>query len=109
MVELRPVEDGHLRRGFAGDAYNSAVYLKRSAPEIDVAFLTATGDESLSDAMVATWKSEGISDRLVFRIPGERPALYLIEKTIRGLSAEHRRAVRGERSKPLVLALKLYF
>jgi len=36
-------------------------------------------------------------------------ALYLIEKTIRGLSAEHRRAVRGERSKPLVLALKLWF
>ena len=36
-------------------------------------------------------------------------ALYLIEKTIRGLSAEHRRGVRGERSKPLVLALKLWF
>jgi len=31
-------------------------------------------------------------------------ALYLIEKTIRGSSAEHRRAVRAERSKPLVLA-----
>ena len=84
MVELRPVEDGHLRRSFAGDAYNTAVYLKRSAPELDVAFLTATGDESLSDAMVATWLSEGISDRLVFRIPGERPALYLIETNAKG-------------------------
>ena len=84
MVELRPVEDGHLRRGFAGDAYNTAVYLKRSAPDIDVAFLTATGDESLSDAMVGTWRSEGISDRLVFRIPGERPALYLIETNAKG-------------------------
>jgi 2-dehydro-3-deoxygluconokinase len=84
MVELRPVEDGHLRRGFAGDAYNTAVYLKRSAPDVEVAFLTATGDESLSDAMVATWRSEGISDRLVFRIPGERPALYLIETNAKG-------------------------
>ena len=84
MVELRPVEDGHLRRGFAGDAYNTAVYLKRSAPDVNVAFLTATGDESLSDAMVATWRSEGISDRLVFRIPGERPALYLIETNAKG-------------------------
>lgn len=84
MVELRPVEDGHLRRGFAGDAYNTAVYLKRSAPDVDVAFLTATGDESLSDAMVATWRSEGINDRLVFRIPGERPALYLIETNAKG-------------------------
>jgi len=84
MVELRPVDDGHLKRGFAGDAYNTAVYLKRSAPDIDVAFLTATGDEALSDAMVATWRSEGISDRLVYRIPGQRPALYLIETNAKG-------------------------
>ena len=84
MVELRPVEDGHLKRGFAGDAYNTAVYLKRSDPSIEVAFLTATGDESLSNAMVETWRGEGISDRLVFRIPGERPALYLIETNAKG-------------------------
>jgi 2-dehydro-3-deoxygluconokinase len=84
MVELRPVSDGHLRRSFAGDAYNTAVYLKRSAPDIDVAFLTATGDESLSLAMIETWASEGISDRLVFRIPGQLPALYLIETNEKG-------------------------
>ncbi len=84
MVELRPVDDGHLKRGFAGDAFNTAVYLKRSAPEMEVAFLTATGDESLSEAMAATWRSEGLSDRLVFRIPGERPALYLIETDAKG-------------------------
>src|SRR3954466_6344162 len=84
MVELRPVEDGHLKRGFAGDAYNTAVYLKRSDPSIDVAFLTATGDESLSDAMVGTWRSEGINDKHVFRIPGQRPALYLIETNAKG-------------------------
>jgi 2-dehydro-3-deoxygluconokinase len=78
------VEDGHLRRSFAGDAYNTAVYLKRSAPDIDVSFLTATGDESLSNAMVETWRGEGISDKLVFRIPGERPALYLIETNAKG-------------------------
>jgi 2-dehydro-3-deoxygluconokinase len=84
MVELRPVDDGHLKRGFAGDAYNTAVYLKRSAPDIEVAFLTATGDESLSNAMIETWRSEGISDRLTFRIPGERPALYLIETNAKG-------------------------
>jgi hypothetical protein len=32
--------------------------------------------------------------------------LYAVEKTIRGQSAEERRAVRQDRSKPLVLALK---
>lgn len=79
MVELRPVGDGYLKRGFAGDAYNTAVYLKRSAPDIDVAFLTATGDESLSRAMIETWRREGISDQFVYHVPGQRPALYLIE------------------------------
>jgi transposase len=36
-------------------------------------------------------------------------ALYAIEKTIRGHSAEERRAARQQRSKPLVLALKVWF
>ena len=36
-------------------------------------------------------------------------ALYAIEKTIRGRSADQRRAVRQERSKPLVTALKAWF
>jgi hypothetical protein len=35
--------------------------------------------------------------------------LYAIEKTIRGKSAGERRAVRQEKSKPLVLALKAWF
>jgi 2-dehydro-3-deoxygluconokinase len=84
MLELRPVDGSYLKRDFAGDALNTAVYLKRSAPEIEVAFLTATGDESLSDAMVDSWRKEGLSDRLVFRIPGARPALYLIETNAAG-------------------------
>ena len=84
MVELRPEADGRLRRNFAGDAFNTAVYLKRSAPEIEVAFLTATGDDSLSDAMMESWRGEGISDRLAFRIAGTRPALYLIETNAKG-------------------------
>jgi hypothetical protein len=36
-------------------------------------------------------------------------ALYAIEKTIRGRGADERRAVRQERSKPVVLALKAWF
>ena len=29
MVELRSAGDGLLRQGFAGDSYNTAIYLKR--------------------------------------------------------------------------------
>jgi Transposase IS66 family len=36
-------------------------------------------------------------------------ALYAIEETIRGRSAEERRAVRNERSKPLLESLKKWF
>jgi transposase len=36
-------------------------------------------------------------------------ALYAIEKTIRGLSADDRRRVRRDRSKPQVAALKTWF
>src|SRR5258708_1685450 len=35
-------------------------------------------------------------------------ALYAIEKTIRGYSADERRAMRQEKSKPLVLAFKAW-
>src|ERR1700761_1877084 len=84
MVELRPEADGRLKRGFAGDAFNTAVYLKRSAPEIEVAFLTATGDDSLSAAMRQVWRDEGVDDRLAFAVTNARPALYLIETDARG-------------------------
>jgi transposase len=36
-------------------------------------------------------------------------ALYAIEKTIRGASAEERRRVRQDKSKPLVAALRIFF
>ena len=79
MVELRQVAGGYLKRSFAGDAFNTAVYLKRCAPEIDVSFLTATGSDALSDALIEHLRSEGLNDRLVFRVSGKRPALYMIE------------------------------
>jgi transposase len=40
--------------------------------------------------------------------PERIAALYAVEKTIRGRSAEERRAVRQGRSKPLVAALKAW-
>lgn len=78
MVEMR--RQGALyARNFAGDAYNVAVYLKRSFPQLQVQFLTATGDNSMSRAMRAAWRDEGIEEDLAFILPGKRPGLYLIE------------------------------
>lgn len=84
MVELR--SEGHdlYRRNFAGDAYNTAVYLKRASPVLDVAFCTGIGADPLSAEMRGSWESEGIDTRLVFTVADRTPGLYLIETDAKG-------------------------
>jgi 2-dehydro-3-deoxygluconokinase len=80
MVELRPRADGAYDRSFAGDAYNTAVYLKRELGEgAQVAFVTALGDDGLSAQMRAAFRAEGVDDRLAFEVRGAAPGLYMIE------------------------------
>jgi 2-dehydro-3-deoxygluconokinase len=79
MVELRSLGAEHFARSYAGDVYNTAVYLKRSLPDADVQFLTATGDDAMSRAMREAWRVQGINDALAFTISGTSPGLYLIE------------------------------
>ena len=84
MVELRATGADAFARAYAGDAYNTAVYLKRSLPDAQVQFLTATGDDAMSRAMRAVWSAEGIDGALGFSVKGGAPGLYLIENDARG-------------------------
>jgi 2-dehydro-3-deoxygluconokinase len=84
MVELRATGADAFARAYAGDAYNTAVYLKRSLPGAQVQFLTATGDDALSRAMRKVWSAEGIDSALSFTVTGGSPGLYLIENDARG-------------------------
>ncbi len=80
LVELRPLGPSSLARGVAGDAYNTAVYLKRSlARDGEVSFLTVVGDDPLSDRLVADFRGQDIATGLVMTTPGALPGLYLIE------------------------------
>lgn len=79
MLELRDRGADMYTRAFAGDTYNTAVYFKRTAPETDVQYLTATGDDSVSMAMRESWRAEGVSDALAFTVSGTLPGIYLIE------------------------------
>jgi 2-dehydro-3-deoxygluconokinase len=79
MVELRQSDGDRYARAFAGDAYNAAVYLKRSAPHLHVAFLTATGEDPLSHTMRDAFAAEGIEDTYAFTAKGREPGLYMIE------------------------------
>jgi 2-dehydro-3-deoxygluconokinase len=84
MVELRATGADTFARAYAGDAYNTAVYLKRSLLDAQVQFLTATGDDALSRAMRQAWRSEGIDGALCFTVTAGSPGLYLIENDARG-------------------------
>jgi len=79
MAELRATAENTFERAYAGDVYNTAVYLKRSLPDAQVQFLTAIGDDATSRAMRKAWVSEGIDDTLAFTVEGGLPGLYLIE------------------------------
>jgi len=79
MAELRQADRGLYALGFAGDAYNAAVYLKRSAPQVHVNFLTATGESTLSRAMRERFAAEGVEDALAFIAKDREIGLYMIE------------------------------
>ena len=89
MVELRSTAPDVFARSYAGDVYNTAVYLKRSLPEARVGLLTCTGDDIMSGAMRAAWKREGLDDDAAFTLPGGTPGLYLIETDSRGERTFH--------------------
>ncbi|MEL6685369.1 MAG: sugar kinase [Pseudomonadota bacterium] len=79
MAELAPSDnDGDFRLGFAGDTFNTAWYLARCAPDVDVSYLTAVGDDALSLKMTAFMKESGINTRYVQTAPGKTVGLYLI-------------------------------
>jgi 2-dehydro-3-deoxygluconokinase len=84
MVELRATGADAFARAYAGDAYNTAVYLKRSLPDAQVQFLTGIGDDPMSRAMREVWTAEGIDSALGFTVKGGAPGLYLIENDARG-------------------------
>ncbi|MDU9415377.1 sugar kinase [Pseudomonas sp. zfem005] len=78
MVELA---GNPLRRSFGGDTLNTALYLARllAGTAHRVEYLSALGDDTLSEEMEQSWIEEGIDTREVLRLPGRRPGLYLVE------------------------------
>ena len=86
MIELREDSSGVLSSGFAGDTLNTATYLRRLLPttRFDVDYITAVGDEHLSERMLEGWEDEGIGTGLVQRRAGELPGIYWIRTDSNG-------------------------
>lgn len=78
MVEM--AEAGDLwRLGYAGDTFNTAWHARRAlGPDWQVGYLTALGDDPVSDGMLGFMAAAGIATDTVRRIPGAMPGLYMI-------------------------------
>lgn len=79
MVELYQLVDNVYHQNFAGDVFNTAVYLKRTCENpVDVQFFTAVGTDLISDKLVRAVEREKIDTSLMLRTKTARPGLYMI-------------------------------
>lgn len=91
MLELQGQAFGAMTQGYGGDTLNTAVYLRRcgAAQGLEVAYATALGEDGLSSGLLQRWQEQGLDTRLVRRLPGRMPGLYLIELDGRGERSFH--------------------
>ena len=79
MVELAPAGNGLYRQGFAGDTLNTAWYIKALSSETcRVRYVSAVGEDALSDQLIAFLNENGIDTTAVARDPTRTIGLYLI-------------------------------
>ena len=85
MIELQEV-DGILRKGFGGDTLNTAVYFSRltAGKNVNVSYVTALGQDKISQEMLDNWTSEGIDTTFVQRSETKNPGLYMVETDATG-------------------------
>lgn len=85
MIELAPFASAaeperQLRAlSFAGDTFNTAVYLARLGTDTD--YVTILGDDPYSDQIIACMEKEGIGSTAVTREAARFPGLYMISNT----------------------------
>ncbi|KGJ92094.1 sugar kinase [Thalassotalea sp. ND16A] len=85
MIEFSPAGNSSYKQAFAGDVYNTAVYLKRlQNSAVDISILTAVGCDALSNAMVDDFKASGIDTSYVQRVSQRQTGAYLIEISAEG-------------------------
>jgi 2-dehydro-3-deoxygluconokinase len=79
MVELFQLVENVYHQNFAGDVFNTAVYLKRSiGAAADVQFFSAIGTDLISDKLLGAVQDEKIGTDLLLRSKTARPGLYMI-------------------------------
>ncbi|WP_299047302.1 sugar kinase [uncultured Tateyamaria sp.] len=83
MIELSMAGDKADVR-VAGDTLNTAIYLKRCAPDLQVDYITRVGTDAFSDRILETMQAEDIGTEAIERDPGGMPGLYAITTDAEG-------------------------
>ena len=79
MVEMAPDGAGKFSMNYAGDTFNTAWYLRKlTDPANEVAYLTAVGEDEISDQMLDFIAKSGIDTAEITRIPNRSVGLYMI-------------------------------
>ncbi len=85
MVELAPFPSADangreiMALGFAGDTFNTSVYMARLGLQTD--YVTNLGDDPYSEQILQRMASENIGTGTIQRLPGRAPGLYIIRNT----------------------------
>ncbi|MBC3765806.1 sugar kinase [Neptunicella marina] len=84
MLELKAKDESTMAQSFAGDVYNSAVYLKRAFPQILSGMVTVIGQNTISHRMSQRFLQEQLNTDFVFEHETKSPGVYLIETDAQG-------------------------
>ena len=86
MLEFAPAGAANGKKlmalGYAGDTYNTAIYLTRLG--VKTAYFTRLGDDPYSLDVQQLMRTEGLDTASVESVPGRTPGLYLIANQVDG-------------------------
>jgi len=80
MIELSQSSKlGEFKQSFAGDVFNTGVYIKRCLKEsAQVSFLSAIGQDKMSTQLLNLMASEQVDSRYLYRCESSKMGLYII-------------------------------
>ncbi len=80
MIELSQGNElGEYKQSFAGDVFNTGVYIKRCLKEsAQVSFLSVIGEDKMSSKLLSLMASEEINSRYLYRCKSNKMGLYII-------------------------------
>jgi len=80
MIEMALTHEGHYRRGFAGDTFNTIWLMAQVlGSQFDLGFVTKVGVDSLSNAFIEELARDGLATKNVCQMSERTMGLYMIE------------------------------